>query len=172
MSDVDADERDKYFLACWVTSTDSSSRGGDDQLADGHSECTVDHGLATTEFVNGPDTGDSHADVNDVGSDGAVNRVAQIREGYNVSVAHRNLHQERIGDTRATEERRTVVEDEVDSRKLLQRLQADTGPDTEGQAGRTGSPQQLGVTDVGLSLKTALVVNVRGNVGQLIGDVR
>lgn len=96
--DVDADEGDEDLLSGQVVLRDGNTDDGDDVLADEHTSGTDEEERTTTSPVDEPDTGNGHADVDDVGGNG---------------------DQERILNTRALEESRAVVEDEVDTGELL-----------------------------------------------------
>lgn len=81
-----------------VVLRDGNTDDGDDVLAEEHTSSTDEEERTTTSTVNEPDTGNGHTDVDDVGGNG---------------------DQERIRNTRALEEGRAVVEDEVDTGELL-----------------------------------------------------
>lgn len=108
--DVDADEGDEDLLSGQVGVRDGNTDDSDDVLAEEHTSGTDEEERTTASTVNEPDTRNSHTDVDDVGGNG---------------------DQERILNTRALEEGRAVVEDEVDTSELLPSLKEDTGQDTE-----------------------------------------
>merc|ERR1712169_170416 len=76
-----------------------------DEEADGHADSTDEEHSAATSLVSEPETRDSRADVDDVGGD---------------------RDQESVVDARVLEERRAVVEDEVNADELLKGLERDT----------------------------------------------
>lgn len=167
VGDEDADEGDENALTSEVLSCDAQSDSSDDDLRDGHSGGTLEEEEATSEAVDGPDTGESHNDVDDVGDDG---------------------DDEGVPDAAVPEERGTVVEDEVDTNEgesvrgrregrakakrdspgeLLERLDSHAGQGAEAVA--TGATAEA--VQVARSSDGALVVKVGGDLSELLVDL-
>lgn len=150
--DVDADEGDQDLLSGQVGVRDGNTDDGDDVLAEEHTSGTDEEERTTTSTVNEPDTRNGHADVDDVGGNG---------------------DQERIRNTRALEEGRAVVEDEVDTGELLPSLEEDTGQDTE-QDLVVGHLEAVGVRRFAQLLLSAQVgtdfIEFDGNFGVVGGS--
>jgi len=108
--DVDADESDQNLLSSGVRCRDRDTHDGDQELANTHAGGTDQEQPPTTKPLNTPHARKSHEDVDNVGGDG---------------------DQEGVMNTRVLEEHGTVVEDEVDTGKLLPRLDEDTSKGTE-----------------------------------------
>lgn len=108
--DVDTHEGDEDFLAGEIAVGEGDTADGDDVFTEAHTDGTDEEKPSTTETFNTPDTREGHSDVDDVGGD---------------------RNEEGVGDTRALEERRTEVEDEVDTGELLPALERHTGEHTE-----------------------------------------
>jgi len=113
---VDADKGYEDLLTGVVVDGDGDTDNGDNVLADDHTGGTDEQETTTSDVVDGPESGEGHADVDDVGGDG---------------------DQEWIGDTRVLEEGGSVIEDEVDTSELLPGLDKDTGHGTEENLVRT-----------------------------------
>jgi len=97
---VDADECDEDFLAGLVGDGDGYSDDGDQVLAYQHTGCSDEEETATSDVVDCPKGGDGHYYVDDVGDDG---------------------DDEGVGEARVGEEGSSVVEDEVDTERVLVR---------------------------------------------------
>jgi len=108
--DVDTDEGDESLLAGLVLDGDGDTDDGDEVFADEHAKGTEEQETTTSDTVNGPHSGNGHSDVDDVGGD---------------------RDDEGVLDAGVLEESRAVVEDEVDTGKLLPSLEEDTSKDTE-----------------------------------------
>ena len=96
--DVDTDECDQNLLSRNVFSRDRDTDDGDQELANTHGGGADQKQPPATEPLNTPHPGKSHGHVDDIGS---------------------NRNQEWIGNAGVLEEYRAVVEDEVDTGKLL-----------------------------------------------------
>ena len=90
---VDANERDKNLLPSLIVVADADANDSNNILADSHSDGTPEEKSTPSKSLDTPNTRNSHAHVHDVDSDG---------------------YQEWVVDTGPFEERRSVVDDEVD----------------------------------------------------------
>lgn len=124
--------------------------GGPDHEADEHPSATVHQTLAATIVLDDVQTGQGHTEVDSTENDGGDVRVAQ---------------------TDTLEDTGSVVEDEVGTGQLLQRLQSDTEQDTVQHAG-TGEDFLPGSIAVGeLLLKLLLHIgHLLGNDTVVVGD--
>jgi len=130
---VNANEGDEDPLSSQVdgsvgdvsSGSSSDTDNSNDELADGHNNGSGQKHVSSTGSIDHEDTGDSTDDIDNVGDDG---------------------NDEGVGDTRSLEEGGTVVEDEVDTGKLLPSLKEDSSPSSETVS----------------SLSTSEAVNVRG----------
>lgn len=92
--DVDADESDEDLLAGLVADGNRDTDDGNEVLADQHAGRSDEEEATATDVVDGPERGDGHTYVDNVGGDS---------------------DQEWVSDARVLEEGRSVVEDEVDT---------------------------------------------------------
>ncbi len=118
--DVDADESDQNLVRNKCTLAGGGTDYGDDKLGDAHADSTEEEKRTTTPLLDHIKTWEGREDVDDVGD---------------------QADDERILNTRALEERSTVVEDEVDASELLQGLKTATGSETLAQ----GTPEAFGI---------------------------
>lgn len=150
--DVDADKGDGGLLrgqvvhdnlAGVVLARGQSSQHGDEELRDAHADGTPEKQGATSPAVDGPHTGKSRSDVDGRG-DHTDNKT--------------------VGEARVLEVLRSVVEDEVDTSQLLERLESAAGELALEDGG-------LEAVEVATSADGGLVIVVGLDLGNLLGDV-
>jgi len=107
---IDTDKCHKGLLTGVVGTGECNTEDGDEVLADTHASGTDKEKLPSANTVNGKDTGDGHADVDNIGGDS---------------------DQEGLLDTGGGEESSTIIEDEVDTSELLPRLDSHTAESSE-----------------------------------------
>lgn len=136
--DVDADEGDHGVLSCLIGCAHNGTSDSDDELADSHADGAEEEEVAATPLLNHPETGEGGGDVDGRGD-------------------HRN--DEGVAEPCVLEELGTVVEDEVDTSKLLERLE---------QAAGEESPSEitLEAVKVGGLAQRELVLVISGDFGQ------
>lgn len=106
---VDTHERDESLLGGQIIDAGSGTGNSNDKLAHCHTDSTEEEKIATTPFLN---------------------HVKARQSGCNVDARRNQTDGEAVRDTRVLEEGSTVVEDEVDTSKLLERLQQTTSRKT------------------------------------------
>jgi len=126
---VDAHEGNNSLLTRVVVLGKGYTEDGDEVLANTHASSADYEKFSSADTINGEDTGDSHADVDDVGSNGG---------------------QEGVLNTRCGEEGCAVVEDEVDTGELLPCLESHSAEGTEQNLVLTHSEaiSPRGITDL------------------------
>lgn len=122
---------------------------GDDELTDAHADGAEEEQRSTTPFLDHVETGKSRADVDDVGD---------------------QTDDEGVGNAGVLEEGGTVVEDEVDTSKLLQGLKTASG-------GKTLAHGALEAIDVRRFAQAQLVFVVGFDLGKFldqrgVGDIK
>lgn len=113
MTNEDAHECDKNFVAGLIVVGDDSADDGDDQLRYTHHRRSIEQQSSSSKFVNGPNTGNSHADVDDAERWKDPCQRRGFRSQSNAGLLGGNGDEERITDTRVAEERGSVVENKV-----------------------------------------------------------
>lgn len=148
--DVDADEGELGAGGGVVGGRCCDTSGCDNVLRDTHTESTGKEDGTTTEAVNGPETREGGDDVDNVGDDGEDEGTGQPLDG-------------RVGRSVSAEVGGTVVEDEVDTNKLLERLEGNTGESTLASVA-------LEALEVGSSSERHLILVVGGDLSKLGGE--
>lgn len=140
--DEEAHEGDEDPLACKVGGCNRDSDGSYDKLRDGHSGGSDEEERSSSVLVDGPDSGNGHDDIDDVGDDG---------------------NSESLSDSGVEEVLSTVIEDKVDTSELLESLNSDSGPHPHSIL--SGSVAEA--VGVGDGSDRSLSVQVGSNVGKL-----
>lgn len=146
--DVKAHKSDTRFLRGHIVHDDyairilagtQGSAHGHDELTDAHAHSAPEEQGTTAKLVHGPQSGNG---------------------GDNVDDRRNHLNDEGILDTRVQEVLRAVVEDEVDTRELLQSLEAHSGDLALDHV----AAEAIQVADLA---EAHLVLMVRADFGQL-----
>lgn len=142
--DVDADKCNQSLLGRHVVNTSNGTSNGDNELADSHTDGTEEEEVAATPLLNKVETREGRGDVDARGN---------------------HSDNEGVLDARVLEERGSVVEDEVDTSKLLKRLEKATGRETLAKVATEA-------VEVGSLAERQLVLVVGSDLSQLLNESR